>query len=44
MRRSKTASTTSRTTMKNFVKEGAAYQVNKQAEKQIVPGNYTLHP
>lgn len=44
MRRSKTASSASRNTQKNFVKEGATYKVNKQTEKhQLVPGTYTLH-
>ncbi|XP_037049885.1 cilia- and flagella-associated protein 45-like [Bradysia coprophila] len=44
MRRSKTASASSRNTAKNFVKEGSTYKVNKQPDKQILPGTYSMHP
>ncbi len=43
MKRSKTASSASRNTPKNFVKEGATYKVSQQTEKQFVPGTYSVH-
>lgn len=43
MRRSKTASSASRTNRKDFVKEAATFKVNKKTELQVVPGTYTVH-